>query len=103
MVVVPTHDVPFAAGFAVIAEAMSTGTPVIANRGRVSSEFVVSGETGILVPPGDVGALREAITSLVNDPERAAAMGAAAAAMMRERYSLEGYVERLQAATELPG
>lgn len=102
VVVVPTHDVPFAAGFAVIAEAMAIGTPVIATQGRVTSDFVVPGVTGLLVPPGDVEALRQAIVSLVNDPDRAAAMGMAAAKTMRERYSLDRYVEQLKAATILP-
>ncbi|WP_375402028.1 glycosyltransferase [uncultured Sphingomonas sp.] len=102
VVVVPTHDVPFAAGFAVIAEAMATGTPVIASEGRVLSDFVIPGETGLLVPPGDVNALRTAVVSLITDPDRAARMGAAAATLMRERHSLDGYVGRLQAAADLP-
>jgi glycosyltransferase involved in cell wall biosynthesis len=102
VVVVPTHDVPFAAGFAVIAEAMATGTPVIATHGRVTSDFVVPGVTGLLVPPGDVDALRQAIVSLVSDPDRAAAMGVAAAKLMRERYSLGEYVRRLETAAGLP-
>jgi glycosyltransferase involved in cell wall biosynthesis len=84
VIVVPTHDVPFAAGFAVIAEAMATGTPVIATQGRVTSDFVIPGLTGLLVPPGDADALREAIVSLVDEPDQAATMGAAGAAMMRE-------------------
>lgn len=100
VVVVPTHDVPFAAGFAVIAEAMATGTPVIATAGRVTSDFVQPGVTGLLVPPGDATALREAIVSLVDDPRRASEMGSAAAALMRENYSLDRYVERLREAAD---
>lgn len=103
VVVVPTHDVPFAAGFAVIAEAMATGTPVIATRGRVTSDFIVPGVTGLLVPPGDADALRSAILSLIDDPGRAATMGAAAAARMREMYSLDRYVARLEEAVAVHG
>lgn len=101
VVVVPTHDVPFAAGFAVIAEAMATGTPVIATRGRVPSDFIESGVTGLLVPPGDVGALRAAILSLVESPDRAAEMGRAAATLMRDRFSLDDYVRRLREAAAI--
>ncbi len=103
VVVVPTHDVPFAAGFAVIAEAMATGTPVIATRGRVTSDFIVPGVTGLLVPPGNADALRAAILSLIDDPDHAAAMGAAAAARMRELYSLDRYVARLEEAVAVHG
>ncbi len=101
VVVVPTHDVPFAAGFAVIAEAMATGTPVVATQGRVTSDFIVPGVTGLLVPPGDPDALRAAILSLMNNDDRAAEMGAEGAARMRELFSLDRYVARLEEAAGL--
>jgi glycosyltransferase involved in cell wall biosynthesis len=39
---------------------------------------MVSGETGLLVPPGDVQQLSEAMRCLLSDPAQARAMGAAA-------------------------
>ena len=103
VVVVPTHDVPFAAGLAVIGEAMATGTAVVASKGRVTSDFVIDGVTGILVPPGDAGALRSAITSLIENPDLAATMGAAAADRIATSFSLDRYVERLRRAVDHAG
>ena len=60
-----------------IAEAMATGRPVIGSRVGGTAEVLVDGETGLLVPPSDPGALADAILSLLAQPERAAAMGRA--------------------------
>lgn len=58
-------------------EAMATGKPVIAANIGGLPEIVADGETGILVPPGDSGALRSAMARLIDDPALAARMGAA--------------------------
>jgi glycosyltransferase involved in cell wall biosynthesis len=49
-------------------EAMSTGVPVVATNHGGSPE--VLGAAGILVPPGDPGALETALRTLLTDPER---------------------------------
>ena len=59
-------------------EAMATGRPVIASAVGGLPDLVLDGTTGLLVPPGDVAALREGITQLLADPGRRARMGAAA-------------------------
>ncbi|MFL5918618.1 MAG: glycosyltransferase, partial [Gaiellaceae bacterium] len=46
------------------AEAMAHGRPVVASAVGGLRDLVVDGETGLLVPPGDVRALREALTRL---------------------------------------
>jgi glycosyltransferase involved in cell wall biosynthesis len=51
------------------------GKPVIAARSGGLIDIVVDGETGILVPPRDPDALRNAMQSLLDDPARRAAMG----------------------------
>ncbi len=51
-------------------EAMTMGRPIIASRIGGLIDIVVDGQTGLLVPPGDPQALREAIQGLLDDPER---------------------------------
>ncbi len=67
-------------------EAMRHGAPVVASRAGALPELVEHGVTGLLVPPGDPDALAAAVASLLADPARAAALGAAAAARVRERH-----------------
>lgn len=59
-------------------EAMAMGRPVIASRIGGLPDIVVDDETGLLVPPADSHALREAIQFLLDDPERRQRMGALA-------------------------
>jgi glycosyltransferase involved in cell wall biosynthesis len=66
---------PFAT---VLLEAMVTGRPIIASRTGGTTEAVVDEETGLLVPPGDEVALRQAMARLIADPELRGRMGNAA-------------------------
>lgn len=59
----------------VILEAMSLSKPVIASRAGGILEIVSEGETGLMVSPGNAGELAEAATALLQDSERAGAMG----------------------------
>lgn len=56
-------------------EAMFYGKPVVASSGTALEEIVEDGVTGILVPPGDDGALADALLKLLNDDELARRMG----------------------------
>lgn len=56
-------------------EAMACGTPVISTTGGALPEVV--GDAGILVPPGDAGALRDAIILLLDNPELRLKLGEA--------------------------
>jgi glycosyltransferase involved in cell wall biosynthesis len=58
-------------------EAMAAGRPVVASSVGGLPDFVLDGTTGILVPAGDVRALRAGILQLLADPERRARMGQA--------------------------
>ncbi len=69
-----------------VIEAMLTGLPVVATDIRGPREQVVSGETGLLVPPGDAGALAAALASLAGNPALRARMGAAGRARATELY-----------------
>lgn len=58
-------------------EAMACGVPVVAVAQGGPTELCVQGETALLVPPGDPRAIADAVLSLLRDPERCRAMGAA--------------------------
>lgn len=68
-------------------EAMAMGRPVVGSRIGGLIDIVVDGETGFLVPPGDVRALREAIQALLDDPERREHMGAMAKKRVEKFYA----------------
>src|SRR5581483_8958074 len=77
-------------GYGVVArQAMAYGRPVVATAVGGLADAVVDGETGILVPPGDVGALRTALVRLLQDAEQRARLGQAGRARARERLGLD--------------
>lgn len=81
-------------GFGLAAlEAQAAGLPVVATGIASLPEIVVAGETGLLVPPHDVAALRAALVQLAQDQGARLAMGRAGAARARAQYSLERMVD----------
>lgn len=68
-------------------EAMATGTPVVAAAVGGLIDSVVHGRTGLHVPPRDAGAIADAVTALLDDPELLASLGAAGVERTRSRYS----------------
>jgi glycosyltransferase involved in cell wall biosynthesis len=70
----------------VVLEAMAAGVPVVATSVGGTPEAVVDGETGLLVPPRDVGALAGALDALLEDPGRARRFGEAGRRRARERF-----------------
>jgi glycosyltransferase involved in cell wall biosynthesis len=78
-------------------EAMLAGKPVVATRVSSSPEIVGHGETGLLVPPDDAGALADAVTGLLADPGHAAALGEAGLARARSEFSVVRMTERTAA------
>ena len=85
-------------GFGMVAlEAMERARPVVASRAGGLPELVRHGETGLLVPPGEVEPLARALVELGRDRERAARLGAAARARAERRFSARRCVERTDA------
>ena len=75
-------------GFGIVAlEALSYATPVITTYFAGSAEFITKNKAGLIVPPGDAGALAEAIVTLLEDREEARLMGARGAAAVNHDFS----------------
>lgn len=78
----------------VLLEAMLAGLPIAATRVSAVPEVVASGETGILVDPGDWQALGTAIGRMLTEPELATKMGEAGHLRARRRFSVERMTNR---------
>jgi glycosyltransferase involved in cell wall biosynthesis len=79
----------------VIMEAMAAGRPVLGSRLGGIPDLIVDGETGLLAPPGDVAALRQALAYLLANPDLRARLGWAA----RERaprFQAQAVVPRIE-------
>ena len=83
-------------------EAMACGVPVVATTGGALPEVVgTDGETGLLVPPNDPGALAGAIGRLLDDPALRTTLGEAGRQRVLGRFTWEvtarGTVEQYRA------
>ena len=99
-VVVPLLPSDTDNGITVILEAMAMGKPVICSRTRGQVDVIQDGVTGIYVPIGDAAALKAAIVSLWNDPERALQMGRNARALVEKNHTLEKFTSTARSAAE---
>jgi glycosyltransferase involved in cell wall biosynthesis len=70
----------------VLLEGLAAGRAVVASRVAAIPDVVEDGETGVLVPPGDVEALAAALRALADDPARRDRLGARARQVAAERY-----------------
>jgi glycosyltransferase involved in cell wall biosynthesis len=75
-------------------EAMRAGLPVVAARVEGVEEVVQHEIQGLLVPPGDSGALGDAVLNLVERPDRRVSMGEAARKRINEFYTIDIMCER---------
>jgi glycosyltransferase involved in cell wall biosynthesis len=81
----------------VVTEAMWSGRPMIATSIGGALDTVQPGETGLLVPPGDVAALTAAMQTLIDDPALRQRMGALASERVRERFSPDVVIPQFDA------
>jgi glycosyltransferase involved in cell wall biosynthesis len=86
-------------------EAMACGAPLVATTGGALPEVVgTDGDTGLLVPPKDPGALAVAIGRVLDEPELAAKLSHHGRARVLDRYTwratAEGTAEQYRALLE---
>ena len=92
--VLPTREDPFPLA---VLEALAVGLPVVAsNVGGLPEQ--VSPDTGVLVEPGEVGPLANAVEELLADPGRRRSMGERAAQEAAERFTPKRHADELEGA-----
>ncbi|MFF7869732.1 glycosyltransferase family 4 protein [Streptomyces qaidamensis] len=79
------HTGPFETFCQTVQEAMASGLPVVAPAAGGPLDLVAHGRTGLLVPPRDASAVRDAVRSLAADAGLRAAFGAAGRATVEGR------------------
>ncbi len=82
-------------GIAVV-EAMAMGKAVVATTTGGLPEVVAQGETGLLVPPGDVESLAATVVLLLKDKARREQMGRSGTARAHEHFSLDASVAQVE-------
>jgi glycosyltransferase involved in cell wall biosynthesis len=88
-------------GFGVVcAEAMAHGRPVVAGDVGGLRDLVAHEETGLLVPPGDVEALRAALRRLLDDEELRRRYGQAGRERIAEHFTWKRFADATLEAYE---
>jgi glycosyltransferase involved in cell wall biosynthesis len=77
---------------------MAAGVPVIADAVGQNLEYIHSGQSGILVTPGDVDAMAAWAVALLRDPPQAQALGRAGAERVRDAFAWEGLALEVERA-----
>jgi len=77
-------------------EAMAMGVPVVASSVDGNRELVVNGVTGVLVNPGDVFGLAQALIKMVANPQHRTVMAYAARQNVLNNFSIDHLVRHVQ-------
>jgi glycosyltransferase involved in cell wall biosynthesis len=81
-------------------EAMARGRAVVGFDAGGIGDWLEDGVTGRLVPAAEVGAMAEAITQLLQNPEQAAGMGRAGAQRVVREFSHQAYLDAMMQTLE---
>lgn len=80
----------------VFAEAQASGTPVVSYANAAIPEVVNHGQTGLLCPEGDIGALADALRILLENNDQWTSMSARAREWVKMRFDIARQTERLE-------
>ena len=72
-----------------VLESMAAGLPMVVTDAGGTAEAAIHGETALVVPPRDAGAIGDAIATMAADPDRRRAFGDAGRARAQGTFSLE--------------
>lgn len=78
-------------------EAMVAGKAIVASAIAGIPEAVVDGREGVLVPPGEVGALARALRLVLSDPALSSALAESAATRARKEFTVQVMADRYEA------
>ena len=78
----------------IVLQAMANGMPVVASPDPYL-DMLIADETAVMVTPSEPGSWARAIYELIDDPQRARALGASARAWVARHHRLEAHVEGL--------
>lgn len=76
-------------------ESMASGCPVIASTAGAAPEAVADGETGLLVPPGDVDAVTAALDQVLGNSKVRNQMGLAGRRQVEQYFAMDKYINRV--------
>jgi glycosyltransferase involved in cell wall biosynthesis len=83
-----------------VIEGMAAGLPIVATDAGGTRELIEDGVTGLIVPVGDREAIVAGAARLLTDAPLASRFGAAAAAEVRKRFTVETSVRAFEALVE---
>ncbi len=78
-----------------VIEAMNAGLAVVATNVGGIPDLVIPGVTGLLVPPGDVRRLADALLQMLSNRDKSLAMGTAGRRRAAEKFDIEIKADRL--------
>jgi glycosyltransferase involved in cell wall biosynthesis len=81
-------------------EAMACGCPAVVSDAGGGAEAVTDGETGFVVPPGDVAATARALDVILGDAAVRGRMSAAAIERVADHFAMDRYIGRVLAVYE---
>jgi glycosyltransferase involved in cell wall biosynthesis len=93
--VVPLQRITHSSGETSLLHAMSYGKAVVATRSPGTETYIQHGITGLLVDPGDVEGMRQAMLRLWQNPDEATEMGKQARRCFEENYKMDKLAQRV--------
>ena len=83
-------------GSVALLEALQMGAAVVASNCDGIPEDLTDGDDGLLVPPGDAGALRDALATVLTNHERRAELAVRGHELFKRRFSAERFASALR-------